>query len=633
MFLDQVPAPDLAAVSVGNATLQYLEPLGFSSDGRALLVRATFTDDADALVPLRQGVWVYDVVDRHYVSCVNAAIAPALGVGSADFDVRDASLAGDGFAPNVVAQIVARTSPETSTLALIRPDGSVTPDLLAALTGGGTSTWIERQSLSLDGRFLALQTSDPSLSLPGQLDTNDTSDIYLVDLITGAVTRVSWVGGAEVSAPVVLGNVRTEANRVFVGFSSEAPFDRSDRNGVDASPGAATDAYVWSSAYDGTGLTGAITFMLASLSTRGLAAGYVDLDAPVLAVSAGALFGSAAGDLVEIDANDAVDVFLRSPAEFAMRASPEGLSEFENGATLVSASNDGRFVLFLSDSEEVAGETRVPQLVSLATDGGAWHLVSRAEEPADDVITSAVMSPSGAWVAFTTLAENLSSASTTSGGGSLFLVSSGFDTNRAPEVLAPIADQSATEDAAFAFVVPAGTFGDLDGDALTWSATRGDGGALPSWLGFDASTRTFSGTPDNGDVGSLGVKVTATDSSGAAATDTFTLTITNVNDAPGQLVTGTAGNDTLSGLAGDDRLDGGLGTDTAVFTGALSGYTVSRSGATLTVNDLSAGRDGIDTGTNLERLRFADMSVNLTVQAAGASISREALDRICELYV
>ena len=76
-------------------------------------------------------------------------------------------------------------------------------------------------------------------------------------------------------------------------------------------------------------------------------------------------------------------------------------------------------------------------------------------------------------------------------------------------------------------------FSDVDaGDSLTYAATLADGSTLPSWLSFDASSRTFSGTPSNGDVGAIDVKVTATDGSSATATDTFTLTVTNTNDAP-----------------------------------------------------------------------------------------------------
>ncbi len=68
--------------------------------------------------------------------------------------------------------------------------------------------------------------------------------------------------------------------------------------------------------------------------------------------------------------------------------------------------------------------------------------------------------------------------------------------NDAPTVANPIADQSATQDVAFSYTVPANTFADIDeGDTLTYSAKLADGSALPSWLKFDATTRTLSGTP------------------------------------------------------------------------------------------------------------------------------------------
>ena len=107
------------------------------------------------------------------------------------------------------------------------------------------------------------------------------------------------------------------------------------------------------------------------------------------------------------------------------------------------------------------------------------------------------------------------------------------NTNDAPTLDNAIANQSTDEDAAFTFVVPANTFSDPDvGDTLTYSATLSGGGALPSWLTFNAVTRTFSGTPLNGDVGNIDVEVTATDGGSLTATDTFTLTVNNTNDVP-----------------------------------------------------------------------------------------------------
>ncbi len=105
--------------------------------------------------------------------------------------------------------------------------------------------------------------------------------------------------------------------------------------------------------------------------------------------------------------------------------------------------------------------------------------------------------------------------------------------NNVPTVVQPIADRTISEDASFAYTVPSTAFNDVDaGDVLAYSATLADGSALPSWLTFNATTRTFSGTPDNGDVGQITVRVTATDASGAKATDDFKITINNVNDAP-----------------------------------------------------------------------------------------------------
>jgi Ca2+-binding RTX toxin-like protein len=106
-------------------------------------------------------------------------------------------------------------------------------------------------------------------------------------------------------------------------------------------------------------------------------------------------------------------------------------------------------------------------------------------------------------------------------------------TNGAPIVNAPIADQSDSEDAPYLFTVPGDTFTDPDaGDALTYTAMCTDGAALPAWLTFDSSTRTFSGTPAQGDVGSVEVRITATDAQGLSAGDSFTLSVENTNDAP-----------------------------------------------------------------------------------------------------
>ena len=101
-----------------------------------------------------------------------------------------------------------------------------------------------------------------------------------------------------------------------------------------------------------------------------------------------------------------------------------------------------------------------------------------------------------------------------------------------PTVVAnQIPDQSSPEDAPWSFTFAADAFDDPDGDTLTYAATLAGGAALPGWLSFDPAQRKFSGTPPLNFNGSLELTVTAT-GAGTPVSDTFTLTITPVNDAP-----------------------------------------------------------------------------------------------------
>ncbi len=91
-----------------------------------------------------------------------------------------------------------------------------------------------------------------------------------------------------------------------------------------------------------------------------------------------------------------------------------------------------------------------------------------------------------------------------------------------------IPDQAAGAGAAFSYTFPAGTFSDPDGDSLTYTATKSDDTALPGWLAFDANTRTFSGTPASGNIGTLSVKVQADDGRSGTVSDTFDIEVVSV---------------------------------------------------------------------------------------------------------
>ncbi len=93
------------------------------------------------------------------------------------------------------------------------------------------------------------------------------------------------------------------------------------------------------------------------------------------------------------------------------------------------------------------------------------------------------------------------------------LVDSLRNTNFIPYLKNQIPQQSDTVGVQYNFVIPDTTFIDDDGNnTLTYSATLGDGSALPSWLNFNPQTRTLSGTPTAAGTSTIKIMVTDNDS-------------------------------------------------------------------------------------------------------------------------
>ncbi len=91
--------------------------------------------------------------------------------------------------------------------------------------------------------------------------------------------------------------------------------------------------------------------------------------------------------------------------------------------------------------------------------------------------------------------------------------------------------------------------------------------------------------------------------------------------------TGTSGNDTIYSGPGNDTIDGGGGTDTVVLSGNRADYTVTKTPTGYKVLD-NLHRDGNDTISNIQLLRFADTTVNT---AAVTAANYETV--VQELYI
>ncbi|MDR1274802.1 MAG: putative Ig domain-containing protein [Candidatus Accumulibacter sp.] len=207
------------------------------------------------------------------------------------------------------------------------------------------------------------------------------------------------------------------------------------------------------------------------------------------------------------------------------------------------------------------------------------------------------------------------------------------DVNDAPVLATAITDKTAIAQAPFSFTLPGNAFTDIDPeDTLTYSATLEDGSALPSWLSFDAQTRTFQGTTSA--AGSLNIQVTATDTAGASVSDVFALVIqaysnTVVGTASGETlnagstgsaVMGLGGNDTLTGSNASDGLYGGDGNDSLIGNagndildgGAGNDTLIGGAGNDTYVFSVGYGNDTVDTyettGGKIDTIKLVDLA-------------------------
>src|ERR1700737_2554775 len=85
------------------------------------------------------------------------------------------------------------------------------------------------------------------------------------------------------------------------------------------------------------------------------------------------------------------------------------------------------------------------------------------------------------------------------------------------------------------------------------------------------------------------------------------------------VIYGGAGNDVITGGIGNDFIDGGAGINTAVYAGNASGYDNNFVGKEIILRDRVAGRDGTDTLTNIELLKFADTTISTSSLATNQS--------------
>lgn len=423
MNIYQLPAPDLSTITYGGGVLRLMESYGFSDDERIVAVRATYTDNADPTYGLHYGIWLYDLDAQTYLANINAQIA---GIEYAkEIDVSDIQFSGS--AENIFAIVLTETKATGDHALVSIQNGQVISDnLVHSLIGLPVDIDIERFLLSDNGRFLAVQTSSEQLSADESPDTNDSSDIYLFDLITNSVERVSFVGGSEVQEPTYLKDIYVSNDEVKVAFITDAAFVSPSRVDINSNttahePHQRSDAYIWSSSYDQNGLLGTQEFDLLSLTTEGKASGYVDKLNNLAITDNGQYFNSTSDLIVDGDANGSNDGFFTENSGEINRITESASSDLQSGGVFLSASNDGQYAIYTTESPELTGSSQAQQLILIDNQLEITTVVSENTELANNWVTGGEISGSGQYVAFTSAADNLTNDISVADSGNLFI--------------------------------------------------------------------------------------------------------------------------------------------------------------------------------------------------------------------
>jgi VCBS repeat-containing protein len=141
-------------------------------------------------------------------------------------------------------------------------------------------------------------------------------------------------------------------------------------------------------------------------------------------------------------------------------------------------------------------------------------------------------------------------------------------------VLTAISDRLIAPDQAISFDLE-NELSDADSN-LTVSATLADGTPLPSWLGFNSTSWTFSGTPAASDLAALSILVVASDGAGGTVYDNFDITVAAASQNAILLADSKAGNEDGGVIIGNvltnDTAPIGENNSLSLSTYAVNGY-------------------------------------------------------------
>ncbi|MBA1158293.1 PD40 domain-containing protein [Microvirga mediterraneensis] len=404
------------------------------------------------------------------------------------------------------------------------------------------------RSLTADGRFLVFSSREANLV---GSDTNSSQDVFLKDLQTGAIRRVS-TNSAGAQADSGGENATISADGRHVAFES---------NSTDLVAGG-TDGGRYLFLKDLQ--TGATTRIDARLDGSN---GGQSINARFSANGCYIVFESTGANLVSRDDNGTRDIFrkdLLTGAIIRVSTKADG-TEAHGVSTIAAISPDGRYVTFASTASDlVAGDTNgkadffrkdlvTGEIVRLS-------ITPQGQEAIGGDSSYGSPSADGRYLTFTSAATNLV-AGDTNGVFDIFVVDTALIPHRQAVLEGRYVEGKFQVGTASNVSI---AWGDGTADILTPAGGEASFGHAYASAGSKNAVVTVSEgsltwvRPYTVDIvtGQMSAAGMADSLTGGAAADTL------VGDAFDSIIKGNGGNDRLSGDAGRDVLWGGAGNDT-----------------------------------------------------------------------
>ena len=418
----------------------------------------------------------------------------------------------------------------------------ITGELTRVSAIGTGSTQVEANNASSSASFSADGKKVIFASMATNLvtgDSNVASDIFIKDLMTGAVTRISTTStGTEANGNSVMPHFSSDGSRVV--FVSDANNLVTNDNNI------LQDVFVKNI------LTQEVTRI--NVTKEGIEANGKSDDAVMSEDGTKVLFSSDANNLVSSDTNNVRDLFVKDLAtgNISRLSTTQSGSEGNAASYYGQFSADGQYVVFVSSASNlVVGDnnglrdvfikhlaTGVITRVSSATDGTQGNGVS-----AGNVSFSA----NGEQIVFQSAANNFA-VNDNNGLSDIFVATLAYSNN--------------------------GIYGDTVKSTVSYE------------LGNNLEHLTLTGSA----------------------------AIQGTGNALNNKIIGNSGDNSLTGGMGNDTLSGGIGTDTAVYASSWLNYDVVGNKSNAIVTARTGTTDGVDTLDNIEKLQFN--SVKVTVETA-----------------